>query len=193
MKSSFGPIIDASSRVQILGTSPGEASLKAGQYYAHPRNQFWDIIYRVFGESKEDDYLDRIRFLIGNGLALWDVCGRFDRSGSLDSNITYESPNDVEKLLEGHPNIELVLLTSAKAEQLYLKYFRHLPIRRLRVPSPSPTPGRNIKSLPPSSTKPEQVQTFIDISFFHRRAHTIVHSKSSTVVGSFHLPQFRQS
>ena len=148
MKHSFEPIVDTSSRVLILGTAPGEASLEAGQYYAHPRNQFWDILYCVYDRSKEADYHDRIRFLLGNNLALWDVCAQFDRLGSLDSNITYEHPNDVEKLLLDHPSIELIILTSAKAEQLYLKYFRHLPIKRLRVPSPSPTPGRNIKSLP---------------------------------------------
>jgi len=143
VKHSFDPIVDATSKVLILGTAPGEASLKAGQYYAHPRNRFWDIIYSVFGQSKETDYHDRVRFLVNNKLALWDVCAVFDRSGSLDSKITNEYPNDIEKLLQDFPGIELILLTSVKAEQLYLKHFRHLNIRRIRVPSPSPTPSRN--------------------------------------------------
>jgi hypoxanthine-DNA glycosylase len=148
VKHSFDPIIDKSSKVLILGTAPGEESLKAGQYYAHPRNQFWDILYNVFDRSKENDYQDRISFLLDKQTALWDICAQVARKGSLDSSIMSEHPNGIEQLLLDYPNIQLILLTSTKAEQLYRKYFQHLSTNLLSVPSPSPTPGKHVKSFP---------------------------------------------
>ena len=47
----LAPVIDAEVRILVLGSFPGAASLAAGRYYAHPRNQFWRLISAVTGED----------------------------------------------------------------------------------------------------------------------------------------------
>lgn len=49
MKHSLPPVVDEHSRIVILGTLPGDQSLRQEQYYADPRNQFWSLLIGVFG------------------------------------------------------------------------------------------------------------------------------------------------
>ncbi len=70
---SFKAIADASSRVLVVGSMPGKVSLKAGQYYAHPRNLFWKIIESQFGIGPASPYETRITQLLAARVALWDV------------------------------------------------------------------------------------------------------------------------
>ncbi|MCK2125050.1 DNA-deoxyinosine glycosylase, partial [Pseudomonas sp. PNPG3] len=74
--------------ILVLGSFPGAASLAAGQYYAHPRNQFWRLISAVVGEDLATlPYAERLPRLLAHGVGLWDVLGECEREGSLDSNI----------------------------------------------------------------------------------------------------------
>ena len=50
----LAPVVGRTSRLLVLGSFPGEASLAAGRYYAHPRNQFWPILARAIGEPLVD-------------------------------------------------------------------------------------------------------------------------------------------
>jgi hypoxanthine-DNA glycosylase len=75
---SFPPIVSPRSKLLILGSMPGEASLKAGQYYAHPRNAFWHIMGELFGAGPSLPYQERVAILQSIGVALWDslqACG----------------------------------------------------------------------------------------------------------------------
>lgn len=142
---SFGPVVGKGARALILGSMPGEASLAARQYYAHPRNAFWRIMSAIFGAKEGLSYASRLRLLTGNGIALWDVLGSCARRGSSDSAIERSSmrPNDLAGFLPQHPGIRRVFFNGAKAEECYRRHvLASLPpgleIEYRRLPSTSP-------------------------------------------------------
>ena len=136
----FGPSISPRCRVLILGTMPGVASLAAGQYYAHPRNQFWDIMGALFGAGRDLPYARRLARLRACGVALWDVVAECERPGSLDSAIRREKPNDLSGLLRRYPRIHTVVFNGQPAARLFHRHFPDLPhsLRRVVMPSTSP-------------------------------------------------------
>ncbi len=146
----FPPVASNNAKVLILGSMPGVASLNAEQYYAHPRNAFWYIMAELFGHGAADSYQKRIRSLIENKVALWDVLQLCQRPGSLDTSIDEGSivVNDFVSFYQHHPNIQALFFNGTKAEQLYRKYVtpelpRHMrAIRMLRLPSTSPANAR---------------------------------------------------
>ena len=102
---SFPPIVSQQSKLLILGSMPGEASLKAGQYYAHPRNAFWQIMGELFGAGPSLPYQERVVMLQSIGVALWDSLQACVRPGSLDASIKEEVANDFPALFAKYPNI----------------------------------------------------------------------------------------
>src|SRR5690606_42075339 len=88
---SFPPLGTARATRLILGTMPGKMSLTAREYYAHPRNAFWDIMQQVYGISRELPYGLRVKALEKAGVAVWDVLAACTRSSSLDSDIVADS------------------------------------------------------------------------------------------------------
>lgn len=138
---SFEPVTDRNSRVLLLGTMPGEESLRQQQYYAHPRNHFWKLLYDVFNEPFQTGYPERIQFLKEKGIALWDVFKSCIREGSLDSNIHSEELNDIPGLFKQYPAIRYVLCNGGTAwEQFRRRMLPHIgrPVYFLRLPSTSP-------------------------------------------------------
>ena len=87
-KQSLTPIGEKNAKVLILGTMPGEESLRLQEYYANPRNRFWKIIAAIFNEILPDHYEDRKKILLKHNIAIWDVAGSAEREGSLDSAMT---------------------------------------------------------------------------------------------------------
>lgn len=137
--SSFPPIIDNNSKILILGSIPGVKSLEKQQYYAHPQNKFWKIIFELFHEEFTEDYQEKINVLKKNHIALWDVIDSCERKGSLDSEIKNEEANQIEELLENHPNIRAIFCNGGKSfknlQKILGKNFR-IPI--YQMPSTSP-------------------------------------------------------
>jgi double-stranded uracil-DNA glycosylase len=119
MKYSLAPIVGPASRVLILGTLPGERSLAAGAYYAHPRNQFWPIMASLFGEDPGADPAERAAFVLRHRLALWDVLHSAEREGSLDVDIKQAVPNDFAATLAAYPAIRVIALNGTKARDLF--------------------------------------------------------------------------
>ncbi|MEO6031388.1 MAG: DNA-deoxyinosine glycosylase, partial [Burkholderiaceae bacterium] len=95
----LAPVIDAHTRVVVLGSFPGVASLRAQQYYGHPRNHFWLILSALWGvDLVALDYPRRLAEMRRHGLGLWDVYAACRREGSLDSAIEQPELNDLASL-----------------------------------------------------------------------------------------------
>ena len=84
---SFEPVFAESARVLIVGSMPSVKSLEDAQYYAHPRNAFWPILFDVFGEAPSRDYERKKALIRAHHLALWAAAAVCEREGSLDSNM----------------------------------------------------------------------------------------------------------
>ena len=140
---SFAPIAEPGATYLILGSMPGQASLTAGQYYAHPRNSFWPIMGVLCAADPELPYQERIKRLTENGVAVWDVLKSCQRQGSLDANINQKSmvSNDFNQFFTNFPTIKQVFFNGVTAE----KSFKHYVLANLqvdlsyqRLPSTSP-------------------------------------------------------
>ena len=128
----------------VLGSMPGERSLTAAEYYAHPRNAFWKIMQALAGVDLAATYEQRLRSLKIRGIALWDVLHSCYRQGSLDAGIQNGSVkvNNFSAFFRRHPGIRVVLFNGATAERFYQRYvLPELPngeIIYLCLPSTSP-------------------------------------------------------
>jgi len=124
----FPPIARADARILILGSMPGQKSLAARQYYAHPQNAFW----RIMGElvAADDSYEQRCSALTSNGIALWDVLHRSERPGSMDADIRADQSeiNDFQGFFDRHPALSRVGFNG----QMAAKLFRQLVDQQLQ-------------------------------------------------------------
>jgi TDG/mug DNA glycosylase family protein len=109
VKVGLAPIARRDARLFILGSLPGDASLAAGQYYAHPQNQFWRLLGRVIGEDlRAMTYDERLECVAKHRVGLWDVIGSAHRAGSLDQAIKLPSHNRIEQLVQDFPQLEAI-------------------------------------------------------------------------------------
>jgi TDG/mug DNA glycosylase family protein len=153
---------------------PGRASLEKGEYYGHPRNHFWKIIYGLFGMTPQREYRRRLDFLMSRGIALWDVLAACSREGSSDQAIRNEQYNDILALLETYPSIRLIACNGSKAER---SLRRGLPeggselerrgIVLLRFPSTSPIPTRRHKSWEDKLIEWSRIADFLEEAHRH--------------------------
>lgn len=122
----------------VLGSFPGAASLAAGRYYAHPRNQFWPILARAIGEPLCDwPFERRYRAVVAAGFAIWDVYAGCRREGSLDSSIRDAATNDFEALLRRAPQLRAVLFNGRTAAR-HERWFAERGFATRVLPSTSP-------------------------------------------------------
>ncbi|WP_019625879.1 DNA-deoxyinosine glycosylase [Thioalkalivibrio sp. ALJT] len=139
---SFPPLLREDTRLVVLGSFPGIASLQARGYYAHPRNQFWLIVGQILGEPlTELDYPGRCERLLDHGVGLWDVYGACTRKGSLDSAIRNAVPNDLARLTREAPGLRMILHNGAESARR-IRESRALGVEALRLPSTSPANAR---------------------------------------------------
>ncbi|MBS1369474.1 MAG: DNA-deoxyinosine glycosylase [Lentisphaeria bacterium] len=142
LKRSFPPMAGENPRVLILGSLPGEESLRQQQYYAYRHNAFWRIMGGLLGFDHTIPYEERLAALRKAGVALWDTIGAGRRKGSLDTQIRDIEPNPVAELLAKHPTIRFIGCNGGKAfEQLKRsapELFEEASLTIVRLPSTSP-------------------------------------------------------
>lgn len=146
------PLVDARTRVLVLGSFPGVASLRAQQYYAHPRNQFWPVLqailapmarpawfvsYDGFEAEMPTDYAGRCAWLLAHGVGLWDVYASCQRQGSLDAAIRHPQLNDWASLSSLCPHLALVAHNGAESHR-HAHHMHPLTVPVVRLPSTSP-------------------------------------------------------
>lgn len=123
LKSGLLPLVGENPKLLILGSLPGDESIKQQKYYSNPRNQFWKIINHLF--TKHINETDE-ELLKRNRIALWDCCIAAKRVGSLDSGFVFnsEKPNNLKEFLDIYPSIKTIILNGkTKTFYLYNKFF----------------------------------------------------------------------
>lgn len=144
-KAGFDPVVDAKTRLLILGSLPGDASLRAAQYYGHPRNAFWRLIGGVIDQDLAGlPYEDRLARLRAAGIGLWDVIASAERPGSLDAAIRRPEAADLRGLVESLPALRAVAFNGGTAARLGRAVLAAHPagVTLIDLPSSSPAHAR---------------------------------------------------
>jgi len=116
VKAGLPPIAPPDAQLFVLGSLPGDASLAAGQYYAHPTNQFWRLLGSAIGEALQGlSYQSRLQRLAKRRIGLWDVIASANRRGSLDQDIRLAEHNQIEHLLNDFPQLSAIAFNGAAA------------------------------------------------------------------------------
>lgn len=140
VKRSFPPIVDHRTRLLLLGSLPGEQSLAAGRYYAHPRNQFWLLMGEVIGRDLAAlGYDERLKALLDAGVGLWDVVESATRIGSLDTKIRDHRPNLLADLAASLRGLRAVAFNGGTSSRIGRMHLQARPdLQLITLPSSSP-------------------------------------------------------
>lgn len=141
----ISPVFDSNSRILILGSFPSVASREAEFFYGHKQNRFWRVLAAVFDTQLPETTDEKKDFLLKHGIALWDVIGSCDITGSSDSSIKNAVPNDVSVILD-NADIKSIYVNGKTALKYYNKYIRD-NIKREAIPLPSTSPANATWSL----------------------------------------------
>ena len=138
-KSSFPPVVAPDTRVLVLGSLPGERSLAAGRYYAHPQNLFWHLIGKVVGTDLEPlGYEARLAALLAAKVGLWDAVATAHRTGSLDAAIRAAEPNPLADLAASLPELRAVGFNGKASARMGMALLAGTSLALIPLPSSSP-------------------------------------------------------
>ena len=134
----IAPVFDENSRILILGSFPSVKSREAMFFYGHPQNRFWKVTAAVFEDEVPSTIDEKKDFLLRNRMAVWDVIGECEISGSSDASIRNVTVNDLSRILD-HADIEQIYVNGKTAEKMYRKYTeKHIGRKCIVLPSTSP-------------------------------------------------------
>lgn len=140
VKLGLPPIAASNARLFILGSLPGDASLAAQRYYAHPTNQFWRLLGRAIDEELQTlGYELRLQRLVARRIGLWDVIASASRRGSLDQAIRDAEHNRIGHLLHDFPDLQAIAFNGSTASKVGRKLIGEPPasLRLIDLPSSS--------------------------------------------------------
>jgi hypoxanthine-DNA glycosylase len=140
-KRSFPPIVDPRVRLLVLGSLPGDRSLAARQYYAHPQNQFWRLISAAIGRDLAAlPYDERLAALLEAHVGLWDVVASARRTGSADAAIEDAEHHDIAALAAALPELRAIAFNGGTALRHGLRQLGPDSVRWSIVALPSSSP-----------------------------------------------------
>jgi hypoxanthine-DNA glycosylase len=140
-KHSFPPIADARTRLLVLGSLPGERSLAESRYYAHPQNQFWQLISPAAGcDLVPLAYPERLAALLAAGIGLWDVVASATRTGSSDAAIRDAAGHDLSAFAATLPELRAIAFNGGTALRHGVRRLGAAAARYRIVPLPSSSP-----------------------------------------------------
>jgi hypoxanthine-DNA glycosylase len=138
VKSGLPPIARSDARLFVLGSLPGDASLAARRYYAHPTNQFWRLLGSAIGEDLQTlDYELRLERLAERRIGLWDVIASASRPGSLDQAIREAQHNRIDHLLHDLPDLEAIAFNGGTSAAIGRRLIGDPPARLTLIDLPS--------------------------------------------------------
>ena len=139
-KAAFAPVVAPHTRVLILGSLPGEASLAAGRYYAHPRNQFWHLAGAVSDQADLPalPYEARLEALLAAGIGLWDTIASARRAGSLDAAIREAEAAPLRDLAATLPALRAIGFNGATSARIGRRALAGTALALIDLPSSSP-------------------------------------------------------
>jgi hypoxanthine-DNA glycosylase len=144
IKRSFAPIVGADTRLLILGSLPGDASLAQARYYAHPRNQFWRLLGDVLAVNLAAlAYDERLLRLRNAGIGLWDVVASASREGSLDMRIRGHVPNELATLVANLPNLRAIAFNGTTASRIGRRQLASV-VNQSLIDLPSSSPANTL-------------------------------------------------
>lgn len=132
------PVIGPDTRLLVLGSFPGVASLREQRYYGHPQNQFWKILSVLWSiDLVGMEYPVRLAEVRSRGLGIWDVYAACEREGSLDTSIRNAELNDFGHVLRECPRLAAIAHNGGESFR-HAKHTQALGLPVYRLPSTSP-------------------------------------------------------
>ena len=132
------PIAGPDARLFVLGSLPGDASLAAQRYYAHPTNQFWRLLGSAIGEEVQAlGYEQRLERLAERRVGLWDVIASATRPGSLDQAIRLAEHNRIQQLLHDYRELRAIAFNGATSAAIGRRLIGEPPAHVTLIDLPS--------------------------------------------------------
>ena len=132
------PVYDKNSRILILGSFPSVKSRDAKFFYGHPQNRFWKVMSAVLGCDCPVTTEEKKAMLLSHNIAVWDVIGSCEITGSSDASIRSVVPNDIAALVK-ETSIIAIFANGAASYNMYKRYCRDaVGLEAVKLPSTSP-------------------------------------------------------
>ena len=132
------PVYDKNSKVLILGSFPSVKSREAQFFYGHPQNRFWKVLSAVLGCECPVTTEEKKAMLLSHNIAVWDVIGSCEITGSSDASIRSVVPNDIAALV-AKTSVTAIFANGATSYNMYKRYCRDaVGMEAVRLPSTSP-------------------------------------------------------